>query len=118
MTGCITHNHVDNPTMKRMSWMTRRRIAKHLLLGRSKTEIVRDIMPRHHVEGQRKVTRQEVERVFHSINGPKPHRLTEGLDAMSLVAKDGCLGGVYPWPPPNEGEKPVKKETRTKVAIQ
>ena len=25
VTGCVAHNHVDNPTMKRVSWLAKRR---------------------------------------------------------------------------------------------
>ena len=29
--GCLAHNHPDNPTMKKVPWVTKRQIAKHLV---------------------------------------------------------------------------------------
>ena len=33
LRGCLSHNHPDNPTMKRVTWRTKRQIAKCILLG-------------------------------------------------------------------------------------
>ena len=102
VTGCLTHNHVDNHTMKRVSWLAKRRIAKYLLLGHSKKEIHRDLLPQYHVDGQKKVGLGDVWRISKLLNSGKAHKLRQGLDAISLVAKDdqeSCLRGVYPWPP-------------------
>ena len=79
-----------------------RRIAKHLLLGHSKRDIVKLHMPRYHVEGQKRVGLGDVRRIFELLNSDKQPKLRQGLDAISLVAKDdqeSCLKGVYPWPP-------------------
>ena len=53
MYGCTTHNHQDNPTMKKVSWLTKRKIAKYFLLGHSRLDIKNNIMPQLHVEGQK-----------------------------------------------------------------
>ena len=102
MTGCITHNHVDNPTMKKLSWMTKRRIAKYLLLGHRKTEVVNHILPRFRAEGQKIVGMGDVSRVSDLLKSGKHAKLRQGLDALTLLVKDdsdSCLRGVYPWPP-------------------
>ena len=85
------------------------RIAKYLLLGHSKREIERDLMPRFHSEGGKKVKVKDVSNVLRVMNAPRipvHHKLREGLlDAMSLVARDdgdNCLRGVYPWPTVSE----------------
>ena len=31
LRGCLAHNHPDNPTMKKIPWVTKRQIAKHLV---------------------------------------------------------------------------------------
>ena len=92
------------------------RIAKYLLLGHSKREIERDLMPRFHSEGGKKVKVKDVSNVLRVMNAPRipvHHKLREGLlDAMSLVAKDdgdNCLRGVYPWP--TVSEKPSLQNT-------
>ena len=102
MTGCITHNHVDNPTMKKLSWMTKRRIAKYLLLGHRKTEVANHILPRFRAEGQKIVGMGDVSRVSDLLKSGKHAKLRQGLDALTLLVKDdsdSCLRGVYPWPP-------------------
>ena len=69
-------------------------------------------MPRYHTEGRKKVKIGDVKNVAVVMNAPrdpKHHRLREGLDAMSLVAKDdgdNCLRGVYPWPTDTEKKSP------------
>ena len=60
MFGCLVHNHADNPTMKRISWMQRRRVARHLLLGHTRADILKNIMPRLHIEGQKRVDAMDI----------------------------------------------------------
>ena len=117
MTGCITHNHVDNPTMKKLSWMTKRRIAKYLLLGHRKTEVANHILPRFRAEGQKIVGMGDVSRVSDLLKSGKHAKLRQGLDALTLLVKDdsdSCLRGVYPWPPEDavaRGVASVSKES-------
>ena len=131
VTGCLTHNHVDNPTMKKLSWMTKRRIAKYLLLGHRKTEVANHILPRFRAEGQKIVGMGDVSRVSDLLKSGKHAKLRQGLDALTLLVKDdsdSCLRGVYPWPPEdyimarNKKSLPVplqkaSAETQTKLQV-
>ena len=74
------------------------RIAKYILLGHTKKEIVKDLMPKHHIDGQKRVQLGEVWRVSEWLKSDKHPKLRQGLGAISLVAKDGgdnCLRQKY-----------------------
>ena len=99
MYGCTAHNHPDNPTMKRVSWLTKRRIAKFLLLGHSRRDIRSNLMPPFHVEGHKSVDLQCVTRIRRIMEEDKHHKLREGHDLASLLGKAKVTErGVYPWP--------------------
>ena len=100
MFGCLVHNHADNPTMKRITWLQKRRIAKHLLLGHTRMDIWKNIMPKLHIEGQKRVDSQDVRRVHEAIQKDKHHKLREGHDIASLlgkVARWQILVPSFPW---------------------
>ena len=99
--GCMAHNHPNNPTMKRTSWLTKRKIAKFLLLGHSRKDIRDKLMPPFQIEGQKTVDLEVVNRVQRKMSEDKHHKLREGHDIASLLGKDGSGGQerrVYPWP--------------------
>ena len=101
MYGCMAHNHPNNPTMKTTSWVTKRKIAKYLLLGHSRQDITYKLMPKFQREGQKKVDLAVVNRVQKKMSEDKNHKLREGHNLASLLGKD--FGGdedrrVYPWP--------------------
>ena len=99
MYGCTVHNHPDNPTMKRVSWLTKRRIAKFLLLGHSRFDIRSNLMPKFHVEGHKKVDIECVKRIQRIMEKDKHHKLREGHDLVTLLGTAKATErGVYPWP--------------------
>ena len=97
MFGCLVHNHADNPTMKRITWLQKRRIAKHLLLGHTRMDIWKNIMPKLYIEGQKRVDSQDVRRVHEAIQKDKHHKLREGHDIASLLGKVArCSHALHP----------------------
>ena len=99
MYGCTVHNHPDNPTMKRVSWLTKRRIARFLLLGHSRNDIRTNLLPKFHVEGHKRVDLSFVGRIQKIMEADKHHKLRDGHDLTSLLGKsEATLKGVYPWP--------------------
>ena len=111
MYGCTAHNHPDNPTMKRVSWLMKRRIAKFLLLGHSRIDIRSNLMPKFHIEGHKKVDLMCVTRIQRIMETDKRHKLREGHDLASLLGNTGATErGVYPWPTPTNC--PQRNEAR------
>ena len=74
MFGCMAHNHPNNPTMKNTSWLTKRKIAKFLLLGHSRMDICYKLMPKLHQGGQKKVDLAVVNRVQKKMSADKHHK--------------------------------------------
>ena len=74
MYGCTVHNHPDNPTLKRVSWLTKRRIARFLLLGHSRNDIRTNLLPKFHVEGHKRVDLSFVGRIQKIMERDKHHK--------------------------------------------